>query len=158
MQKIIPCIALDNNGEEAVNFYVGIFKNSRIVQLSRYSEGGPMAAGTMLIATIQLEGQEFQVLNAGSFAKPTGAISLSVSCESQEEVDYLSEKLTADGGEQMPCSWVKDKFEVYWQIVPTILSKLMSDPDKEKANRVFQAMLQMKKIDIAKIQAAYDGK
>src|SRR4051812_16066569 len=125
MQKITPCISLDSNGEDAVNLYVSIFKNAKVLHMSRYGEGGPMTAGLMMIATIQLEGQEFQVLNAGSFAKPTGAISLSVSCESQEEVDYLSEKLTADGGEQLPCSWVKDKFEVYWQIVPTILGKLM---------------------------------
>jgi predicted 3-demethylubiquinone-9 3-methyltransferase (glyoxalase superfamily) len=158
MQKITPCLSFDNNGEEAVNLYVSIFKNAEVLHLSRYGEAGPLPAGTMLIATIQLEGQQFQILNAGSFAKPTGAISLSVSCESQKEVDYLSEKLTAEGGEQMPCSWIKDKYEVYWQIVPSILGKLMSDPDKEKAGRVMKAMMQMKKIDIAKLQEAYEGK
>ncbi len=156
MQKITPFLWFDNQAEEAMNFYTSIFKNSKVLEVSRYGEGAPMPAGTVMTANFMLDGQEFVALNGGPAFKFTEAISFVVNCETQEEVDYLWEKLTA-GGKEGQCAWLKDKFGVSWQIVPTVLGKLLNDSAPVRANRVMQAMLQMKKIDIAALQRAYDG-
>lgn len=155
MQKITPFLWFDNQAEEAINFYTSIFKNSRIKDISRYGEGGPGPAGSVITASFELEGQEFIALNGGPQFQFNESISFLVNCETQEEVDELWAKLT-DGGEEQPCGWLKDRFGLSWQIVPTILGKLMSDPDPVKAGNVIQAMLQMKKIDVAALQRAYD--
>ena len=158
MQKITPFLWFDNNAEEAVNFYTTIFKDSRIINMSRYSDAGPGPKGSVMVAVFTLIGQEFLALNGGPNFKFTEAISFVVNCEDQKEVDYYWEKLTANGGSPVQCGWLKDKFGLSWQIVPAILGKLMSDSDPEKAKRVTKAMLKMIKIDIAELQKAYDGK
>lgn len=157
MQKITPFMWFNNNAEEAVNFYVSVFKNSRVVNMARYGEGAPVPAGTVMSATFELEGQTFMALNGGPQYKFNEAISLYVDCKDQAEVDALWKTLTADGGEEGPCGWLKDKFGVSWQIIPQALGRLMGDPNPAKAQSVVQAMLQMKKIDVAALQRAYDG-
>lgn len=157
-QKIKTFLWFDNNAEEAMNFYVSIFKNSKIVGISRYGDAGPGPKGSVMTATFQLEGQEFIALNGGPLFKFTEAISLSVSCETQEEVDDLWKKLTAGGGAPSQCGWLKDKFGLSWQIVPNALMELASDKDPAKSKRVMEAMLQMSKLDIGKLKAAYDGR
>ena len=152
--KIRPFLWFDDNAEEAMNFYVSIFKNSEILSVSRWGEAGPGPAGTVMSATFRLDGQEFMALNAGPHFKFTEAISFFIDCESQEEVDELWEKLS-EGGETSQCGWLKDKFGLSWQVIPSILGELMQDPDPERADRVMQAMLQMTKIDIAKLEHAY---
>ncbi len=142
MQKITPFLWFDGKAEEAMNFYVSIFKNSKRGRISRYGEAGPGPKGTVMVATFQLEGQEFIALNGGPHFKFTEAISLVVNCETQDEVDAFWEKLSA-GGAKGQCGWLKDKYGLSWQIVPTALGELMSDPDPEKSKRVMQAMLQM---------------
>jgi predicted 3-demethylubiquinone-9 3-methyltransferase (glyoxalase superfamily) len=149
MQKITPFLWFNGQAEEAADFYVTVFKNSRIVSLM-----GPK--GKAMSVTFQLEGQEFHALNGGPAHKFTPAISLFVSCETQAEVDELWGKLLAGGGREDQCGWLQDKFGLSWQIIPTILGRLLQDKDREKANRAMQAMLQMKKIDIAKLKQAYD--
>ncbi|HEX2905871.1 MAG TPA: VOC family protein [Phototrophicaceae bacterium] len=156
MQKITPYLWFNDKAEAAINFYVSIFKNSKIINVSRYGDGGPGPSGTVMSATFQLEGQQFMALNGGPEFKFTEAISLLVDCETQAEVDTLWTKLSAGGEEQM-CGWLKDQFGLSWQIIPRALGELMSDPDPVKAQRVMQAMLQMKKIDIAALQRAYDS-
>lgn len=155
MQKITPFLWFDHEAEEAINFYVSIFKNSKIISLTRYGEGGPGRAGELMTGTFQLEGQEFMALNGGPDHQFTEAISFFVDCKTQEEVDELWHKLT-EGGEEGPCGWLKDKFGVSWQIIPTVLGELLGDPDPAKSQRVMQAMLQMKKIDIKTLQEAYE--
>jgi predicted 3-demethylubiquinone-9 3-methyltransferase (glyoxalase superfamily) len=155
MQKITTFLWFDNQAEEAINFYTSIFKNSKLISVSRYGDAGPGPAGTVMSATFQLEGQEFMALNGGPLYKFTEAISLYVNCKSQDEVDTLWKKLT-EGGEEGPCGWLKDKFGLSWQIIPSILGELLSDPDPAKSQRVMQAMLQMKKLDIAKLKQAYE--
>jgi predicted 3-demethylubiquinone-9 3-methyltransferase (glyoxalase superfamily) len=156
MQKIIPCLWFDGKVEEAINFYTSLFKNSKIKNVSHYGEGTHQPAGTILVATFELEGQEFMILNGGPMFKLTEAISLSVSCETQEEVDFYWEKLTNDGGEESQCGWLKDKFGLSWQIVPTVLNKMIQDTDSKKANNVMGALMQMKKLDIKKLEQAYN--
>ena len=156
MKKITPFLWFDNNCEEAMNHYVSIFKNSRIVSVSRYGEGGPGPAGTVMTCTFEIEGQEFMALNGGPHFKFNEAISLFVNCATQAEVDELWEKLTADG-EESRCGWLKDKFGLSWQIIPSALGEMLSDPDRQKAGRAMQAMLKMSKIDIAALQAAYNA-
>lgn len=155
MQKITPFLWFDNQAEEAMNFYVSIFNNSRILSVSRYGEAGPGPAGEVMTATFQLEGQEFMVLNGGPDHNFTDAISFFVDCKTQEEVDKLWEELS-EGGEPGPCGWLKDKFGLSWQIIPRLLGELLNDPDPVKSQRVMQAMLQMSKIDIAGLKAAYE--
>jgi predicted 3-demethylubiquinone-9 3-methyltransferase (glyoxalase superfamily) len=150
MQKLTPFLWFDGKAEEAMQFYVSIFKNSMIVSTM------PGPDGKVLTGTFQLEGQQFMALNGGPQFKFTEAISLFVNCETQAEVDDLWNKLTA-GGVESQCGWLKDKFGLSWQIIPSVLGRLLGDKDRVKANRVMQAMLQMKKIDIAKLQQAYDG-
>ena len=156
MQKITPFLWFDNNAEEAMNFYVSIFKNAKVLTVSRYGEAGPGPAGTVMTAEFELEGQDFVALNGGPRFKFTEAISFVVNCESQEEVDMFWEKLS-EGGEKSRCGWLKDKFGLWWQVVPTILAELMSDPDPEKSKRVMQAMLQMDKIEIEPLKRAHAG-
>jgi len=154
MQKITPFLWFDDKAEEAMNFYVSIFKNSKRGRVSRYGEAGPGPMGTVMVATFQLEGQDFIALNGGPHFKFTEAISLVVNCETQEEVDGFWEKLS-EGGSRGQCGWLKDKYGLSWQIVPTALGELMSDPDPEKSKRVMQSMLQMKKLDIKGLRQAY---
>ncbi|CCF82553.1 VOC family protein [Nitrolancea hollandica] len=154
-RKITPFLWFDDNAEEAMNFYVSVFKNSEVLNISRYGDGAPGAAGTVMTATFRLDGQEFMALNGGPHFKFTEAISFFIDCESQEEVDELWEKLS-EGGKTSQCGWLKDKYGLSWQVVPSVLSEMLQDPDHERANRVMQAMLQMTKIDIAKLQQAYE--
>ncbi|HEV7219702.1 MAG TPA: VOC family protein [Terriglobales bacterium] len=156
MQKITPFLWFDNQAEEAVNFYVSIFKNSRVGRISRYGDAGPGPKGSVMVANFQLNGQEFMALNGGPQYKFTEAISFLVNCETQEEVDELWEKLAA-GGKEIQCGWLKDKYGLCWQIVPTILLQMLSDKDPQKSQRVMKAMMQMIKIDIKGLQKAYDG-
>ncbi|MGH9503890.1 MAG: VOC family protein [Terriglobales bacterium] len=158
MQKITPFLWFDNNAEEAMKFYTSVFKNSKLGKVTRYPEGSPGPAGTVMVGTFQIEGQEFIALNGGPVFKFTEAISFVVNCETQKEVDEYWQKLTSGGGREVECGWLKDKFGLCWQIVPTILGKLMADEDTEKSSRVMQAMLKMKKIDIEGLQRAYDQK
>jgi predicted 3-demethylubiquinone-9 3-methyltransferase (glyoxalase superfamily) len=155
MQKIVPFLWFDNQAEEAMYFYTSIFKNSKIISITRFGEAGPGAKGTVITATFQLEGQEFTALNGGPQFTFSEAISFFVNCETQDEVDELWEKLS-DGGEIQQCGWLKDKYGVSWQIVPTVLIEMLQDEDAEKARRVTQAMLQMKKIDIGALRLAYE--
>jgi predicted 3-demethylubiquinone-9 3-methyltransferase (glyoxalase superfamily) len=155
MQKITPFLWFDGKAEEATNFYVSIFKNSKVVSLTRYGEAGPGPKGTVMIATFQLEGQDFIALNGGPLYKFTPAISLFVDCKTQQEVDDLWENLSA-GGKTDRCGWLTDKYGLSWQIVPSVLRELMADKDPEKSKRVMMAMLQMEKIDIKRLQDAYD--
>jgi predicted 3-demethylubiquinone-9 3-methyltransferase (glyoxalase superfamily) len=155
MQKITPFLWFDGNAEEAMNLYVSVFKNSKVVSVRRYGKAGPGAEGTVMTGTFQIEGQEFYVLNGGPQYKFTPAVSLFVNCETQEEVDELWEKLSA-GGRKDRCGWLQDKFGLSWQIIPSALGKLLGDKDPKKANSVMQAMLKMDKIDINKLKQAYD--
>jgi predicted 3-demethylubiquinone-9 3-methyltransferase (glyoxalase superfamily) len=158
MQKITPFLWFDNQAEEAMNFYTSIFKNSKVRTVSRYGDAGPGPKGTVMVAKFELDGQEFMVLNGGPRFKFTQAISFVVNCASQQEVDELWEKLLAGGGAEDACGWLRDKYGLSWQIIPTALGEMMSDPDKQKAGRAMQAMLKMKKIDIAEMRRAFDGK
>ncbi len=160
MQKITPFLWFANQAEEAANFYVSIFKNSKIKNVVRYNEAGAKASGqpegTAMTVSFELEGQEFTAINGGAqpFAKPSGMISFVISCETQEEVDHFWNKLS-EGGEEGQCGWINhDKFGITWQVVPTALPQLLSDSDPAIAQRVMQAMLQMKKIDIAILEKA----
>jgi predicted 3-demethylubiquinone-9 3-methyltransferase (glyoxalase superfamily) len=153
MQKITPCLWFDTQAEEAMNFYVGIFKNSKVLNVSRYPEGSPAPAGSVMMVKFELDGQEFLGLNGGPTFKFTEAISLVVNCTSQEEVDYFWEKLT-DGGNEVQCGWLKDKYGLSWQITPTILPELMTSEDPKQNERVMQAMMKMVKIDIETIKRA----
>ena len=151
--KICPFLWFDDNAEEAANLYTGIFKNSRILGISRYPEEGPGIPGKAMTVEFELEGLRYIALNGGPVYKFNEAVSFSVSCANQEEVDYYWEKLT-DGGEEGQCGWLKDKFGLSWQIVPVVLGQLLSNSDKDKAGKVMKAMLAMKKIDIASLIAA----
>ena len=154
MQKITPFLWYDNQAEEAANFYTSIFKNSKITNIARYGDAGPGPKGSVMIVTFQLEGQNFTALNGGPTFKFTPAISLYVDCETQEEVDQLWDKLS-EGGRKDRCGWLQDKYGLSWQIIPRALQQLMSDPDPKKSSSVMQAMLQMDKIDVRKLQEAH---
>ena len=156
MQKIVPFLWFDGQADEAVNFYTSIFSNAKINSVTRYGDAGPGPKGTIMSATFELDGQEFYALNGGPMFKFSPAISFFVKCETQEEVDYYWSKLAA-GGQTNQCGWLQDKFGVSWQVVPTLLGKLLGDKDAAKANRVMQAMLKMTKLDVAGLQRAYDG-
>ncbi|MBF8257181.1 MAG: 3-demethylubiquinone-9 3-methyltransferase [Anaerolineales bacterium] len=156
-QRIKTYLWFDHEAEEAANLYTSIFKDSKILNVARYGDAGPGPKGTAMTVNFQLEGQEYIALNGGPMYKFTEAISLLVDCETQEEVDRLWNKLTADGGEESMCGWLKDRFGLSWQIIPTALFRLMSDPDPEKSRRVMEAMLQMKKIDVPTLERAHAG-
>ncbi len=157
MKKITPFLWFDDQAEEAMNFYVSVFPNSRVLNVSRYGDDAPGPKGKVMTATFELNGQQFMVLNGGPqdfhFSE---AISFFVDCETQEEVDRLWEKLT-EGGEPGPCGWLKDKYGLSWQIVPAALGEMLGDPDPARASRVMQAMLKMSKIEIAGLRRAYEG-
>jgi predicted 3-demethylubiquinone-9 3-methyltransferase (glyoxalase superfamily) len=155
VQKITPFLWFDGNAEEAMNLYVSIFKNSKVVSVTRYGEAGPGPKGTVMAATFQLEGQQFYALNGGPQYKFTPAISLFVSCETQKEVDQLWDKLSA-GGHKDRCGWLQDKYGLSWQIIPSMLGKMLADKNPRKSQSVMKAMLQMDKIDIAKLKQAYE--
>lgn len=156
MQKIRPFLWFDCQAEEAMNFYTSIFKNSKIGHVSRCGDAGPGPKGTVMSATFQIEGQEFMALNGGPLFKFSPAISFFVNCETQQEVDELWERLS-EGGEKERCGWLKDKFGVSWQIIPSVLGQLLGDKDAAKANRAMKAMLQMKKLDIEELKRAAQG-
>jgi len=155
MQKITPFLWFDGKAEEAMNFYVSIFKSSKIANVVRYGEAGPGPKGTVMTATFQLDGQEFIALNGGPQFKFTEAVSFWVSCETQEEIDDMWEKLSA-GGEKGRCGWLKDRYGLSWQIVPPVLGEMLGDKDPEKSKRVMMAMLQMDKINIETLKQAYE--
>ncbi len=157
MQKITPFLWFDGKAEEAALFYTSIFKNSKILNVSRYGDAGPGPKGSVMVVSFQLEGQQFTALNGGPQFKFSEAFSFVVNCETQKEIDEYWNKLTSGGGRESECGWLKDKFGFSWQIVPAVLGKLMSG-DPKKANRVMQAVLQMKKLDIATLEEAAEGK
>jgi len=156
VQKIVTNLWFDTEAEDAAKFYCSIFKDSKINAISHYGEAGPRPAGTVLTVDFELAGQQFTALNGGPEFKFTEAVSLLVNCESQEEVDELWAKLTGSGGEESVCGWLKDKFGLSWQIIPKRLGELMSDEDSVRANAVMQSMLQMRKIEIAELEKAYE--
>jgi predicted 3-demethylubiquinone-9 3-methyltransferase (glyoxalase superfamily) len=155
-QKITPFLWFDNNAEEAVNFYVATFKNSKVGDVARYGDSGPGPKGSVMTMAFELEGQRFVALNGGPQFKFTEAVSFVVNCETQEELDYFWEKLSGNGGQEVQCGWLKDKYGLSWQIVPAILPQLISG-DPAKSNRVMQALMQMKKLDIAELQKAAEA-
>ncbi len=158
MQKISPFLWFDNNAEEAMNFYLSVFKDSKIIRVARNMPGSPGPEGTLLVASIELEGQEITLMNGGPGHPLTDAISLTINCNSQEEVDYYWNRLTEGGGNEIACGWLKDRFGLFWQVTPVMLPELLSDADTAKAGRVMQAMMKMIKLNIATIQAAADAK
>jgi predicted 3-demethylubiquinone-9 3-methyltransferase (glyoxalase superfamily) len=161
MQKITPFLWFDDQAEEAVKFYTSIFNNSKTGRILHYGAEAAKAsgrpAGSVLTIEFEIEGQKFVVLNGGPDFKFNESVSFVINCETQKEVDYFWEKLTADGGEESACGWLKDKFGLSWQVTPTVLIEMLHDKDPKKAERVMHAMLQMKKIDIDKLKAAYGG-
>ena len=156
-QNITTCLWFDNQAEQAAEFYCSIFKNSKLGKIARYGDAGPGPKGSAMVVTFNLDGREFMGLNGGPIFKFNEAISLVVHCEDQAEIDYYWEKLTADGGQESQCGWLKDKFGLSWQIVPNIVEQLLTG-DPECANRVMVAVMQMKKLDLQQMQDAYDGK
>ena len=158
MEPIYPCIWFDNQGQEAAEFYTSIFKNSKINAISYYGENMPSPAGTVMTVDFELNGRRFLALNGGPTFKPNEAISLVVGCDTQEEIDELWSKLTANGGQEVQCGWLKDKYGVSWQITPAIIDEWLNDKDQARTNRVMQALMKMVKLDIATLKAAYDGK
>ena len=155
-QRITPNLWFDTEAEEAADFYVSVFKNSRIVNVARYPEGGPREAGMVMTVEFELDGQRLVGINGGPEFTFDEAVSLQINCEGQEEVDYYWERLT-DGGEEGACGWLKDRYGVSWQVVPAGMDELFSDPDPERARRAMEAMLKMRKLDVAELQAAADG-
>jgi predicted 3-demethylubiquinone-9 3-methyltransferase (glyoxalase superfamily) len=153
MRDLTPCLWFDTEGQDAATFYASVFPNSRILHVARYGEAGPRPAGTVMTVSFELDGQKFLALNGGPEFSFTEAISFQVHCESQEEVDAYWSKLS-EGGEEGPCGWLKDRFGLSWQIVPTRLEELLGDPDPERAQRAMKAMLAMRKIEIAELERA----
>ncbi|GAA1366825.1 VOC family protein [Streptomyces beijiangensis] len=157
MQKITPTLWFDDQAEEAARFYTSLFKNSRIVEANHYGDSGPGKPGSVMVVTFELDGQRYSAFNGGPEFRFTEAISLYVDCSSQEEVDDLWSRLTADGGQESQCGWLKDKFGLSWQIIPKELTDLLSDPDGAKAGRVMQAMMGMGKIEVQALREAAAG-
>jgi predicted 3-demethylubiquinone-9 3-methyltransferase (glyoxalase superfamily) len=160
-QKITPCLWFDTEAEDAAKLYVSVFKNSKIIRVERYPEAGQeihgKPAGSVMVVVFSLDGQEFTALNGGPQFKFDEAVSFQIDCADQAEIDYFWSRLTADGGEEGPCGWLKDRFGLSWQVVPTALIDMLQDKNAQKAQQVMQAMLQMTKIDIARLNAAYVG-
>ncbi|HYD63298.1 MAG TPA: VOC family protein [Noviherbaspirillum sp.] len=156
MQKITPFLWFDNQAEEAANFYVSVFPNSRILGITRYGSVGPRPPGTVMTVAFELDGQEFTALNGGPAFKFNEAVSFVVNCETQDEVDTMWRKLT-DGGQEVECGWLTDRYGVSWQIVPTVLKEMLADPDPGRTERVMQALMQMKKLDIGLLKKAYEA-
>jgi predicted 3-demethylubiquinone-9 3-methyltransferase (glyoxalase superfamily) len=157
IQKITPFLWFDGDAEQAAELYVSLFDDSQILHVSRYGEGGPAPAGTAMVVELQLAGQKLMALNGGPVYKLNEAFSLLVNARDQEEVDRLWFKLTANGGREDACGWLKDRFGLSWQIIPTRFSEMMRDPDPKRTQRVFAAMMKMKKLDIAQLEKAYEG-
>lgn len=162
-QRITPCLWFDNQAEEAAQYYVSIFKNSRIRDIGRYGEAGQeihgRPPGSVMVVEFELDGQTFTALNGGPIFQFNEAVSLQIACETQDEVDYYWDKLTQGGDEKaQQCGWLKDKYGLSWQVVPTIVPKLLNDPNSEKSQRAFAAIMQMKKPDIEAMKRAYDGR
>lgn len=157
MQRISPFIWFDNNAEEAMNFYLPIFKDSKVIRAARTPPGAPGKEGALLVASIKLEGQEIILMNGGPGHPLTDAISLTINCNTQDEVDHYWYKLLEGGGQEIACGWLKDRFGLFWQVTPVMLPQLLTDPDKAKAGRVMQAMMKMIKLDIAALKAAADA-
>ena len=157
MQSITPFLWFDDRIDEAVSLYVSVFPDARIVRTSRYGPGAPRPAGTAMSMTFELRGQEFMALNGGPLFQFTPAVSFVVKCETQAEVDHYWQGLLAGGGDEQPCGWLKDRFGLSWQVIPAALGRALSDPDPARAGRAMQAMLQMKKIDIAALDRALAG-
>jgi predicted 3-demethylubiquinone-9 3-methyltransferase (glyoxalase superfamily) len=157
MGKITPFLWFDDDLEQALAFYASVFPHATIGEVSRYGEGGPAPSGTVISATFELEGQQFIALNGGPGHGFTDAVSFLIRADTQEEIDRLWERLTEDGGQPGPCGWLKDKFGLSWQVVPSVLTDLLSDPDPGRAGRAMAAMLQMSRLDIAALQAAADA-
>jgi predicted 3-demethylubiquinone-9 3-methyltransferase (glyoxalase superfamily) len=157
MPRITSFLAFNDRAEEAVNFYVATFENSRIHKITRYGEGSPFRVGTAMVIEFELDGQRMMPMNGGPHFKLTDGFSLSVDCKNQQQVDDYSAGLLAGGGQQGPCGWLTDRFGLSWQVNPSILGEMLGDPDPEKAKRVMAAMLQMTKIDIEKLKRAYAG-
>lgn len=156
MHKIVPCLWFDGQAEEALDFYASIFRNSRVFDVMRYGDAGPGPKGSVLAASVELDGNEFMALNGGPMFKPTPAISFFVKCETQADVDHYWDRLL-EGGSPMQCGWLSDKYGISWQIVPTALGQMLRDKDPAKANRVMQAMMKMVKLDLDALQRAYEG-
>jgi predicted 3-demethylubiquinone-9 3-methyltransferase (glyoxalase superfamily) len=156
-QKITTFLWFNNNAEEAANFYISVFKNSKILNIARYGEPGPGPKGSVMTVDFELDGERFTALNGGPQFKFTEAISLVVNCKSQEEVDYFWEKLSEDGGQTIECGWLKDKFGLFWQVTPEVLLELLQDADQQKVDRVMKAMMTMQKLDIKQIEDAARG-
>jgi predicted 3-demethylubiquinone-9 3-methyltransferase (glyoxalase superfamily) len=156
MQRISPCLWFDTQAEEAAKFYAGIFKNSKIKSVTHYGEAGPMPAGTVMVVTFELDGVEFIALNGGPIFKFSEAVSLSVGCRTQAEVDHYWSALTK-GGEEGPCGWLKDKYGLSWQVVPLEFTELMRSSDARRVRQMTEAMMKMKKLDLARLKAAYDA-
>ncbi len=156
-QPLTTCLWFDTQAEEAATFYTGIFADAKLGNIARYGDGGPRPAGMVITAEFELNGQQFLALNGGPEYHFTEAISFQIPCADQDEVDYYWERLTADGGEPGPCGWLKDRFGVSWQVVPTVMGSLLNDPDPEKAGRAMKAMLSMGKLDIAALERAHAG-
>ena len=157
MPSLTPCLWFDTDAEDAAKFYTSIFPNSRILNTSHYSEGMPKPAGTVLTVEFELDGKPFTALNGGPEFTFSEAISFQISCQDQAEVDYYADHITADGGEEGPCGWVKDRFGISWQIVPVALVELLTDPDPERTSRAMAAMMKMQRLDVAALRAAADG-
>jgi predicted 3-demethylubiquinone-9 3-methyltransferase (glyoxalase superfamily) len=155
-QKIVPNLWLDTEAEEAAEFYLSVFKNSRVVNVSHYTEAGPREAGTVMTVEFELDGQRFVAINGGPEFKFTEAVSFQVTCETQDEIDYYWAALS-DGGEEGPCGWLKDRYGLSWQVVPSGMEELFADPDPKRAERAMRALLGMRKLDIAALRAAADG-
>jgi predicted 3-demethylubiquinone-9 3-methyltransferase (glyoxalase superfamily) len=157
MQKISPFLWFDTQAEEAVNFYTTVFKDSKILNTARYGEGMPLKAGTVMTVSFELQGQQFTALNGGPGYNFNQAISFVVNCESQEEIDEYWKKLTENGGKEVQCGWLTDKYGLSWQIVPTVLGEMATDPNPQKVERLMKAMMKMIKIDIAGLKEAFEG-
>ena len=155
-QRITPNLWFDTEAEEAADFYISVFKNSRVVNVARYTEAGPRPAGMVMVVEFELDGQRFVGINGGPEFKFDEAVSFQINCETQEEIDYYWERMT-DGGEEGPCGWLKDRYGVSWQVTPTGMDELFNDPDPERAKRAMEAMLKMRKLDIAALRSAADG-
>jgi predicted 3-demethylubiquinone-9 3-methyltransferase (glyoxalase superfamily) len=157
MPEIVPNLWFDTEAEEAAGFYTSVFENSRVVNVTHYTDAGPREAGMVMTVEFELDGRRFVGINGGPEFKFDEAVSFAIECEDQEEIDYFWEKLREGGGEEGPCGWLKDRFSLSWQIVPTGMDEMFADPDKGRAERAMRAMLGMKKIDVAALQAAADG-
>lgn len=157
MPAITPCLWFDTQALEAAKFYVSVFKNSKLGAITHYGDGAPLPKGTVLTVTFEIDGQEFMGLNGGPIFKFTEAVSFIINCDTQAEIDSYWEQLTADGGQPVQCGWLKDKYGLSWQIVPRSISKMMADKDPAKSARVMAAVMQMIKLDIRALEAAYNG-